>query len=166
MKKSRPRFQSNSKKASGTTGFIVAAVLVMSMAANVLPQRRNRGAARSNPSASTQAPTGRISENTMRAHIKYLSDDLLEGRGPGTRGGELAAKYIAAQFEALGLRGGGPNGSFFQPVSLVGVNANPKPTLTVSGKDKKESFKFADDFVAFTGAQTDDVSIDADLVFV
>jgi len=112
------------------------------------------------------SPAPAINENTLRAHIKYLSDDLLEGRGTGARGGELAAKYIAAQFEALGLRGGGSAGSFFQPVSLVGVNANPKPTLTISGDGKKESFKFADDFVAFTGAQTEDVSLDADLVFV
>jgi Zn-dependent M28 family amino/carboxypeptidase len=102
----------------------------------------------------------------MRADIKYLSDDLLEGRGTGARGGELAAKYIAAQMEELGLKGAGQKGSFFQPVSLVGVKAEPKPTLTISSGDKRESFKFAEEFVAFTGAQTENVSVDADLVFV
>src|SRR3954447_16871319 len=106
------------------------------------------------------SPSG-LNEPTLRAHIKFLSDDLLEGRGTGARGGELAAKYIAAQFEALGLRGGAPQGSFFQPVALVGVNANPKPTLVISGDGKKETFKFADDFVVFTGAQTENVSVDA-----
>jgi len=107
-----------------------------------------------------------IDENLVRAHIKFLSSDLLEGRGTGAPGGEIAAHYIAAQLEAISLKGAGPGGSFFQPVSLVGVKADPKTTLTVAGRNGKESFKFADDFVVFTGAQTDDVDVDADLVFV
>jgi Zn-dependent M28 family amino/carboxypeptidase len=107
-----------------------------------------------------------ISENSLRADIKYLSDDLMEGRGPGARGGELAAKYIAARMEEMGLKGAGAGGSFFQPVSLVGVKADPKTTLTVSAGGKRESFKFAEEFVAFTGAQTENVSVDADMVFV
>jgi Zn-dependent M28 family amino/carboxypeptidase len=107
-----------------------------------------------------------IDENAVRAHIKFLSSDLLEGRGTGAPGGEIAAHYIAAQLEAIGLEGAGPGGSFFQPVSLVGVKADPKTTLTVAGRNGKESFKFADDFVVFTGAQTDVVDVDADLLFV
>src|SRR5882724_2269105 len=107
-----------------------------------------------------------INEARLRAHIKFLSDDVLEGRGTGARGGEIAAKYIAAQMEALGLKGAGANGSFYQPVSLVGVKADSATKLTISGRDGKESFKFADEFVAFTGAQTDEVDVDADLVFV
>lgn len=107
-----------------------------------------------------------LNEQAMRAHIKFLSSDLLEGRGTGARGGEIAANYIAAQMEALGLKGAGAKGSFFQPVSLVGVKADPNTKLIVSGRNGKESFKFADDYVAFTGAQTDEVDVDADLVFV
>jgi Zn-dependent M28 family amino/carboxypeptidase len=107
-----------------------------------------------------------INEATLKGHIRFLSDDLLEGRGTGARGGELAAKYIAAQLEALGAKGAGEGGSFFQPVSLVGVKADPATTLTVSGASGSESFKFADDFVAFTGAQTEQVDVDADMVFV
>src|SRR6267143_1309355 len=107
-----------------------------------------------------------ISESALRAHIKFLSDDRLEGRGTGARGGEIAALYIAEQFEAMGLKGAGAKGSFWQPASLVGVKADPKTELRVNGREKAEAFKFADDFVAFTGAQTDHVSVDADLVFV
>src|SRR2546425_8691675 len=81
-----------------------------------------------------------IDENALRAHIKFLSDDLLEGRGTGARGGETAAKYLAAQLEALGLKGAGPNGSFFQPVSLVGVKADPNTKLNISGAGGSESF--------------------------
>lgn len=107
-----------------------------------------------------------LSEDQIRADIKFLSSDLLEGRGTGARGGEIAAGYIAARMEALGLKGAGPDGSFFQQVSLVGVKADPNTRLNISGANGKESFKFADEYVAFTGAQTDDVDVDADLVFV
>src|SRR5437763_4135370 len=107
-----------------------------------------------------------ISENALRAHIKFLSDDRLEGRGTGARGGELAALYVAQQFEAMGLKGAGAKGSFWQPVSLVGVKADPKTELRINGAKGSEAFKFADDYVAFTGAQTDRVNVKADLVFV
>lgn len=110
--------------------------------------------------------SSRISENALRAHIKFLSDDRLEGRGTGARGGELAALYIAEQFEALGLKGAGAKGSLWQPVSLVGVKADPKTELRINGATKAEAYKFADDFVAFTGAQTDHVNVNTDLVFV
>jgi hypothetical protein len=52
----------------------------------------------------------------LRAHIRFLADDLLEGRGTGSRGGLLAARYIAAQFESLGLEPASPAGSFLQEV--------------------------------------------------
>lgn len=109
-----------------------------------------------------------INENALRAHIKFLSDDLLEGRGTGARGGEIAARYVAAQFEALGLKGAGAQGSFFQPVSLVGVKANPDMTLTImpSNSSDQESFNFGSDYVAFTGAQTADLDVQGELVFV
>src|SRR6266487_2218294 len=103
-------------------------------------------------------PTSKLpspfSENALRAHIKFLSDDRLEGRGTGAKGGETAALYIAEQFEALGLKGAGPKESFWQPVSLVGVKADPRTELRINGREKAEAFKFADEYVAFTGAQT------------
>src|SRR4029078_8522651 len=94
-----------------------------------------------------------INEATLKGHIRFLADDMLEGRGTGARGGELAAKYIAAQLEALGATAAGADGRLFQPVSLVGVKADPNTTLTISGASGSESFKFAADFVAFTGAE-------------
>src|SRR5438477_5381781 len=114
---------------------------------------------------SRTSPT-QISESALRAHIKFLSDDRLEGRGTGAKGGETAALYVAEQFEAMGLKGGGAKGSFWQPGSLVGVKADPKTELRVNGPERAEAFKFADDFVAFTGAQAEHVALNADLVFV
>ncbi len=107
-----------------------------------------------------------LNEGAIRAHIKFLSSDLLEGRGTGARGGEIAANYIAAQLENLGLQGAGASGSFFQPVSLVGVKADPTTKLVISGTNGTESFGFADEYVAFTGAQTAAVDVDAELIFV
>jgi Zn-dependent M28 family amino/carboxypeptidase len=109
--------------------------------------------------------SGLISENALRAHIKFLSDDRLEGRGTGARGGELAALYCAEQFAALGLKGASEKGSFWQPVSLVGVKADPQTELRISSPAGAEVFKFGDDFVAFTGAQTAHVRANAELVF-
>lgn len=56
----------------------------------------------------------------VRAHQKFLSGDSLEGRGTGQRGGQVAIDYIAAQFELAGLKPA-VNGSYIQPVPLVGV---------------------------------------------
>src|SRR5713226_6429275 len=131
------------------------AITILVLAVTAISQRIERS------SGSSQ-----ISESALRAHIKFLSDDRLEGRGTGARGGELAALYAAEQFEAMGLRGAGAKGSFWQPVSLVGVKADPKTELRVNGPERAEAFKFADDFVAFTAAQTEHVSVKADLVFV
>src|SRR6185503_13791413 len=64
----------------------------------------------------------------MDAHLRFLASDLLEGRAPATRGGRLAAEYIAAQFQALGLEPAGAHGTYFQPVALVGMT--PEPTLS------------------------------------
>jgi Peptidase family M28 len=58
----------------------------------------------------------RISVDGLRAHMAFLADDLLEGRGTGTHGYQLAAKYVQAQFEEMGLKPAGVNGSYFQNV--------------------------------------------------
>ena len=63
-----------------------------------------------------------IDSEKIRAHVKFLADDLLEGRGPGKRGAELAAKYIAAQFALDGLKPAGDNGTYFQKVPLYAVH--------------------------------------------
>jgi len=105
--------------------------------------------------------TNLFSEQKLKSTIKYLSDDGFEGRAPGSRGGELAAKYIANQLELTGIKPGN-KGSYFQPVALVAVKADPNTTLNIGDA----AYKFGDDFVAFTGAQTENVNLNAELVFV
>ena len=101
----------------------------------------------------------------MIERVKRLSADDFEGRGPGTAGGRLAARYIADQMKASGVRPA-PGNSYFQNVKLVGVKADPATRLQTTLKGRTESFKFADDFVATTGSQAQNVSVDAELVFV
>ncbi len=66
----------------------------------------------------TEAALQTIDPDAIRAHIQFLADDLLEGRGTGTRGYDIAAKYMAAQFMALGLAPAGEDGTYFQNISL------------------------------------------------
>src|SRR5271155_3623105 len=57
-----------------------------------------------------------IEARRIAAHVRFLADDLLEGRGTGTRGGDIAAKYIATQFALDGLKPAGDNGGYLQRV--------------------------------------------------
>jgi hypothetical protein len=100
----------------------------------------------------------------LDAHLRYLSDDLLEGRAPGTRGGELAARYIAAQFQALGLEGAGADGSYFQPVALVGMT--PQATFAWGPPGAARTLRFADEFVAWAERPEAEVVADGEVVFV
>jgi Zn-dependent M28 family amino/carboxypeptidase len=101
----------------------------------------------------------------MDAHLRYLADDLLEGRAPGTRGGMLAAKYIAAQFEALGLAPAGADGSYYQPVALVGMK--PSPSFAWGAGEHSRALGFGPDFVAWAERPDSQVRVsDGDVVFV
>ena len=105
-----------------------------------------------------------VSGAALDAHIRYLADDLLEGRAPGTRGGRLAARYIAAQFEALGLEPAGPDSSYFQPVALVGLT--PHPSLVWGPSGAPQCLKQLDDFVAWAERPEPRITADGDVVFV
>jgi Zn-dependent M28 family amino/carboxypeptidase len=101
----------------------------------------------------------------MDAHLRFLASDLLEGRAPATRGGRLAAEYIAAQFQALGLQPAGANGTYFQPVALVGMT--PQPTLSwAKAGSPPDSLSYREAFVAWAERPEADISADAEVVFV
>ncbi len=100
----------------------------------------------------------------MNAHLKYLADDLLEGRAPATRGGRLATRYIAAQFAVLGLEPAAADGSYFQPVALVGMT--PHPTLTWGKPGAPHALKYLDEFVAWAERPETHVAVEGDVVFV
>ena len=104
----------------------------------------------------------------IREQDKFISDDLFEGRYPGLRGGELAAKYIATQFALEGLKPAGDNGTFFQQVNFVGLKVEPEKTSFVlePAKGRKETLAFGDDYVVSNQTLTPTTSVDAPIVFV
>src|SRR6195256_56843 len=75
-----------------------------------------------------------ISPDHIRWHVRFLAHDLLEGRGTGQRGGDLAAEYIATQFAEYGLKPAGDNGSYLQKVPLVGVTTLPEAQFSLVPK--------------------------------
>lgn len=114
-----------------------------------------------------QDRTARFDEVRMRERVKRLSADDFEGRGPGTDGGKRAAQYIADQMRLSGVKAAN-KGSYFQNVKLVGVKADPATQMraNITSGPTNAYFKFGDDFVATTGAQTQKVSVDAEVIFV
>jgi Zn-dependent M28 family amino/carboxypeptidase len=116
-------------------------------------------------SLASSGPT--VREAPIRAHIAFLSDDLLEGRGTGQRGGELAVKYLEAQLRALGLAPAA-DGSFLQRVDVLGVKLlTQQSRLAFTGPGGKTySPAFADDIVYAAGNGAPEVAIDAPLLFV
>jgi hypothetical protein len=108
-----------------------------------------------------------IREGALRAHIRYLADDLLEGRGPGSRGDLLAQRYIAAQFELMGMKPAAPGGGWFQPVPLVGVTTHVPETVSFRKGDTSVALRYRDDLIATSGLVKHKVSVrDAEVVFV
>jgi Zn-dependent M28 family amino/carboxypeptidase len=131
---------------------IVAVFVLLSLSGVVMAQKDSKLA-------------GLFSENELKQDIKFLSSDGFEGRAPGSRGGELAADYIAMQLAKFGLKPGN-NGSFFQPVGLVAVKANKNAILKVGDSNATFEYNFGKDFVVSTGAQRRRVNINNELVFV
>jgi Zn-dependent M28 family amino/carboxypeptidase len=109
----------------------------------------------------------KIDPEHIRAHVRFLSHDLLEGRGTGQKGGDLAAEYIATQLWLDGLKGAGENGSFFQQVQFVGVTPAPETTFElVPNKGDTQKLKPLEDYVAYDQTQHTSTDIDAPIVFV
>jgi Zn-dependent M28 family amino/carboxypeptidase len=114
------------------------------------------------PAAALASFTG----DRILEHIRVLSSDEFEGRGPGSKGEQLTIKYLEDQYRAAGLEPGNPDGTYLQSVPLVGITPDNKMKLTLTGHGKTLEPKFEDDFVAWSKRVADTSSIDADLIFV
>jgi Zn-dependent M28 family amino/carboxypeptidase len=109
----------------------------------------------------------KIDPEHIRANVRFLSHDLLEGRGTGQRGGDIAAEYIATQFWLDGLKPAGDNGTFFQNVPMVGITPSPETTFElVPRHGEAMQLKPLDDYVSYdqTEHATDD--IDSEIIYV
>jgi Zn-dependent M28 family amino/carboxypeptidase len=103
----------------------------------------------------------------IRAHVRFLASDLLEGRGTGQHGGDIAAEYIATQFLLYGLKPAGENGTYFQDVPMVSVKTLGETSFNFVGASLEVmTLRNLEDFVTNNGSQTEAAYIDAPIVFV
>lgn len=108
-----------------------------------------------------------ISGERIKAHVRFLSHDLLEGRGVGSRGGQLAEEYLAATLAAFGVKPAGENGTYFQTVPMVGVSTQPDSLLSASAASRPTlTFRWQDEFVGASHRQVSVETFDAETVFV
>jgi len=115
--------------------------------------------------AQSAAPT--FTAERFRAHVAFLADDLLEGRDTGSRGHEIAARYVAAEFESYGLEPGGTGGSWFQQVPLQKTTrVQGRGSVTIIGPQGEKKFAYGEHSLTGIGPREKDVSIEAPLVFV
>src|SRR6266851_3514782 len=143
---------------------LLAFVCVSEMTKRVAAQGKT--AAAPGRAAASQG-TPEIDKEKIRAHVKFLASDLLEGRGTGQRGGDIAAEYIATQFSLYGLKPAGDNNSFFQDVPMVGVKTLPETSFKlVPWNSATVELKNLDDFVTNNESQTETADINAPIVFV
>jgi Zn-dependent M28 family amino/carboxypeptidase len=132
-------------------------ILLCSFAAEAAAQQPS-------PAAASGSRVARaVDPRVLRAHLEFLADDALEGRKPGTRGGELAAKYIAAQFQRLGLEPAGDSGTYYHSVPIITLT--PQPTVKVGGATPTE-LAYRTDYVLWSMHNDSTVNAKGDLVFV
>ncbi len=148
---------------------IILAIALAAGAASKTSKRKHAKAALNPNAVPAEALTAMktIDAERIRAHVKFLADDLLEGRGTGQRGGDLAAAYIATQFALDGLKPAGDGGSYLQQVPLVGVSVQPETTFAVvPERGEPMTLRRLEDYVATDETQQPVSDIDAPIVFV
>jgi len=119
------------------------------------------------PSTVSKTAAATITPGTLRAPIRYLASDELEGRGPATRGDQLARLYLSSELESLGYQPGGDRGSWEQTVDVVSVTAKLPKVWSFTGKNGNVDLKLSEDYIAGSGVQTPSAGFDnATLVFV
>ncbi len=115
------------------------------------------------PVHAQQAPT--VTEGPLRAHLAFLADDLLEGRGTGQRGGDLAVRYLETQAALMGLKPL-PGGGYRQPVQFRGTRLLPGSSVTFRTGNARLTPIVGEGILIGTGSGKAVVGFDAPLVFV
>ena len=149
------------------TIFLVAAIASAAAAASRAKHKHAHATDPNAVPAEALVAMKTIDPERIRAHVKFLSDDLLEGRGTGQRGGDIAAAYIATQFALYGLQPAGDSGGYLQPVPLVGIAAQPDTTFSIVPEHGEAmTLRHLEDYVATDESQQPTSDIDAPIVFV
>jgi Zn-dependent M28 family amino/carboxypeptidase len=119
------------------------------------------------PPAVEQAARTYITRASLEAPIRFLSSDLLEGRGPATRGDQLARLYLQTRLEGMGYTGAFAHGEWQQPFDIVGIKSQLPRVWSFEGRDGRVELAWREDYIGRSGLQSESVSINgAELVFV
>src|ERR1700719_1621687 len=138
---------------------IVCAALTVGLALPGVPARAAGDAA--------DAAMKSIRPEAIRGDMRFLSDDSLEGRGTASRGHEIAAKFMATQFEAMGLAPAGEGGTYFQTVPLRSARVDEaKTSLTLVRADQTENLVFRQDYISVGVPGRAESTVEAPVVYV
>jgi Zn-dependent M28 family amino/carboxypeptidase len=146
---------------------VFAAVLVLAAAVPAQDKPSRKGVAPRRLPGPAIAALQNIRPENIETHVRFLSHDLLEGRGTGQRGGDLAAEYIATQFALYGLKPAGDKGTYMQKVPMVGITPGADTRFSlVPSSGKVSDLKPLDEYVAYDQTQQPASGIDAEIVYV
>ena len=153
---------------SGVTSLVFASLLLARSLAGAQQPSLPPVPAVPGVAPAAQQTASLIDPEKIRAHVKFLASDLLEGRGPGKRGAELAAEYIATQFALNGMKPAGDNGTFFQKLDLYAVHTDEAATrfTLVPKSGAPIALAYNTDFVVKDERGEASAEIDAPIVFV
>src|SRR5712671_5175042 len=119
------------------------------------------------PDAVEQVARSYITRDALEPPIRFLSSDLLEGRGPATRADQLTRLYLQTQLEGMGYRAAFGSGAWQQPFDIVGIQSQFPKSWSFQGKNARVDLAWRDDYIAASGLQSESVALDdAELVFV
>ncbi|MDQ3289998.1 MAG: peptidase M28, partial [Bacteroidota bacterium] len=108
-----------------------------------------------------------VDSKNIEAHIRYLADDRLRGRLPGTPGYKMAMEYVINQFKAAGVEPAGEDKDYLQVVRLRKAFTNKNAQFALTDKNnKEETLKSGEDFILYPHFENPNVNLEADLVFV
>ena len=108
-----------------------------------------------------------ITRGALEAAVRFLSSDLLEGRGPGTRADQLVRLYLQTRLESMGYSAAFAGGSWQQPFDIVGIKSQFPKSWSFQVRGQRVDLAWRDDYIAASGLQSDKVALtDAELVFV
>jgi Zn-dependent M28 family amino/carboxypeptidase len=148
----------------------LASAALLMVAQPVLAAAPAKPAAAQSQNGKTKKATGSDfapSAEAIKAHMTFLADDAMEGREAGTRGYDIAANYVAAQYALLGLKPAGDNGKYLQRVPLIAYRPAGEGAVTVTGADGAGvALKYGEDYLPNAQAQAAEVNVEAPLVFV
>jgi Zn-dependent M28 family amino/carboxypeptidase len=117
--------------------------------------------------AAAAAAATTIAADDIRRVVAEIADDRYGGRAPGSAGDKLTRAYLVRELQELGFEPGAADGSWEQPVELVGVTAAAPAKWTFTRAGETVALARGDDFIAASGVQQPRAALEnAEVVFV